>query len=245
MKKSIASLSVMFGMLAACAGEVSEGQLDEATVFDDDAGVAEIEGLEQALDEPSTRADYRSDLVLHEGAWGTWSTSWCQPGTYAVSYKQRVERSQGKGDDTALNAIALWCAKKNAASTSSANGGNQALAHPGLYGDWSEWEGCGAVNGKVRPMIGGKMRFEGKQGADSKWRKGLQGDDTAGNDVHMKCSSGGYAEADLEGKWGTWYQERTCPEGTAVCGISVRTEASQGSKDDTALNGVKLKCCTF
>ncbi len=242
MKKSLASIGVVFGMLSACAGDAMSGQLSEADYLDGDAGIDEVESVSQALDEPSTPSNYRSDVVLHEGAWGTWATSWCAAGTYAVSYKQRVEGSQGGGDDTSLNAIALWCAKKNAATTS---GGNQALAHPGLYGDWSEWEGCGAASGKLRPMIGGRMRFEGKQGADGRWQKGLQGDDTAGNDVHMKCSNGGYAEADLEGKWGNWFQERTCPTGTAVCGISVRTEASQGSKDDTALNGVKLKCCTF
>lgn len=46
------------------------------------------------------------------------------------------------------------------------------------------------------------------------------------------------------GPFGDWYQVETCPAKQAAFGISLRVEESQGSGDDTALNGIKLLCAT-
>jgi len=199
-----------------------------------------LDSLESALvDEPDDRSDYVSELNLHDGWYGEWYTQWCAAGTYATHYKQRVESSQGGGDDTALNAITLYCKKP------SGSGGNSIEPHPGLYGTYSSYASCGSnSNGTPRLMIGGSIKVERKQGGDH-WYKPFASstDDTAANDVHMKCAGSGSAEADREGKWGDWFPVKTCPTGSAVCGLSVRVESSRGSRDDTSLNGVHLKCC--
>lgn len=42
---------------------------------------------------------------------------------------------------------------------------------------------------------------------------------------------------------------RSCPLGSAVCGVRTKLEESQGGGvfggDDTALNGIQFSCCTF
>ena len=44
------------------------------------------------------------------GSWGSWERpSYCPENYFVCGLRQRVERSQGKGDDTALNDIALEC----------------------------------------------------------------------------------------------------------------------------------------
>jgi hypothetical protein len=51
-------------------------------------------------------------------------------------------------------------------------------------------------------------------------------------------------EANLSsGYWGTWETcPSQCPDGSYAYGITVRSEPTQGSGDDTALNGVRLYC---
>lgn len=45
------------------------------------------------------------------------------------------------------------------------------------------------------------------------------------------------------GNWGTWDScARYCPEGSFAYGLSLKSEASVGIDDDTALNGIKLNC---
>ena len=49
-----------------------------------------------------------------------------------------------------------------------------------------------------------------------------------------------------EGPWGEWYTATYCPKNYYVCGLEQKLEGNQGSKygeDDTALNGVALRCC--
>ncbi|MEY4508500.1 MAG: hypothetical protein RLZZ450_622 [Pseudomonadota bacterium] len=230
---SKAQLRIVSTILVAAIGCGADGSNDELSA--DEQGVGE----QAIIDEPANRADFRSELLLHEGWYGdTWSTSWCPEGTYAGGFSQRVERSQGGGDDTALNAIRLYCKAPGDARTTL-----QIEPHPGEYGDYSNVATCATRNGSPQLMIGGSIKLEGKQGGDH-WYKPFDNshDDTAANSVRMQCESG-VAVADREGKWGEWYPQQTCPTNTAVCGISVRVEPRQGKKDDTGLNGVKLYCC--
>eukprot|EP00091_Calanus_sinicus_P008241 TRINITY_DN20059_c0_g1_i1.p1 TRINITY_DN20059_c0_g1~~TRINITY_DN20059_c0_g1_i1.p1 ORF type:complete len:101 (+),score=8.94 TRINITY_DN20059_c0_g1_i1:128-430(+) len=46
-----------------------------------------------------------------------------------------------------------------------------------------------------------------------------------------------------KGKWGSFGTRATfCPDGSFVYGYRVRSEAPQGSGDDTALNDIELYC---
>ena len=48
--------------------------------------------------------------VYGGGKWGSWrEPSFCPPNHYVCGLSQKVENSQGKGDDTALNSVALEC----------------------------------------------------------------------------------------------------------------------------------------
>ena len=42
--------------------------------------------------------------------------------------------------------------------------------------------------------------------------------------------------------WGDWGKVEYCPEGKWAVGFKLKTERSQGDGDDTALNGIALKC---
>ncbi|XP_028845201.1 vitelline membrane outer layer protein 1-like [Denticeps clupeoides] len=44
------------------------------------------------------------------------------------------------------------------------------------------------------------------------------------------------------GKWGNWADIKMCPRGSFAKGFSLKVEADQGDGDDTAVNGIRLKC---
>jgi hypothetical protein len=48
-----------------------------------------------------------------------------------------------------------------------------------------------------------------------------------------------------DGYWGSWGAWATCPAGSYVCAAQVRIEGKQGGGDDTAMNGIRLKCCSL
>ena len=193
-----------------------------APVGDDAPG--DVQVTQDAVAGGTERADLVSTIDLNPGSWGTWSAArYCAPGSFAVGYRMRVEKNQGSNDDSALNAVELECMNGQ---------GNVSpvLAHDGSWGDWNDSTYC--TDGGF--ITGGAVRFESSQGS---------GDDTAGNDVRMRCTNGDI-QAPGGGSSGAWTTAKTCPASTSVCGISVRFESSQGSGDDTALNAVRLACCT-
>jgi hypothetical protein len=50
---------------------------------------------------------------------------------------------------------------------------------------------------------------------------------------------------EVAGHFGEWEGPYFCAAGEFVCGMDFRLEAYQGSGDDTALNGVRVRCCAF
>ena len=52
-----------------------------------------------------------------------------------------------------------------------------------------------------------------------------------------------YVVRDVHG-WGGHYTA-DCPANQYVCGITVRDEGGQGSGDDSGINGLHIRCCTF
>jgi len=100
------------------------------------------------------------------GIWGDWSNRGsCSTGFNA--YRLRVEERQGsQGDDTATNGVQLFCV----------NGAQ--VNESGYVGDWSGIQYCPGTS----RICGMMTRVEDNLGT--------QGDDTAMNDVWMKCCYG-------------------------------------------------------
>jgi|GEM_PF-5611779 len=191
-------------------------------------------GTPESSDWPNAKsAPARDDVVAYiypgDGHWGTWYGSYCPAGTYAQAYSLRSEPPQGhKKDDTALNAIKIFCSSREGLSQ------KELVPHPGLWGDWNSAESCDP-NPK-RFMIDAAMLIEPKLGSKT--------DDTAANAAKFRCEGGNEIEAPHATSWGNWGAWRSCPANSAICGAGVRIEGKQGSDaDDTALNGMRFACC--
>jgi hypothetical protein len=174
------------------------------------------------------RPDDTGELAPGEVKWGTWrSEATCPAGTWARNFGQRVEPKNPKGDDdTALNAVSLVCARPDGSSPSTIK------SHDGWWGNWKDAPGCtgGSFINAVR------IRLEQPQGGKK--------DDTAANDVNFRCSNGTELSAGNGTLWGDWSEYKECPAGSAVCGLSIKLEEKKGKDgDDTAMNGLKVRCC--
>jgi hypothetical protein len=174
------------------------------------------------------RPDQVAVLRPGEGYWGTWRTpAYCKPGSWAVGYRMRVEPSQGGGDDTALNSVQILCRNPVTLAT------EWISSYDGIWGNWHSSATC---SGLGKHLTGARMRIEPPQGS---------GDDTAANDVQFSCGGSSTIHAPGGQGWGSWLNWATCPAQSAVCGLAVRFEESQGSGDDTAMNGLELECCSL
>ena len=85
-------------------------------------------------------------------------------------------------------------------------------------------------------MVGFSLLVEPNQGG---------GDDSATNNVRLKCMKGQIITGVSHTKWGSWKEWKVCPSGEAVFGLKTQIEEGQGSGDDTALNGVAMYCATY
>ncbi|OQV11968.1 putative Vitelline membrane outer layer protein 1-like protein [Hypsibius exemplaris] len=139
--------------------------------------------------------------------------------------------------------------------------------HVTNWGDWSDFEYCprGFFVSGMQLKAEGQYVITVKEGPWGYWRRhvrcpgvavvvsfrhraeaplGPRKDDTATNDVEIKCSDGKVFTGNGE-TYGDWQLRQSCPSGSAICGLSVQIEGSQGRKDDTALNNIKVACCTY
>ncbi|CAF1168519.1 unnamed protein product, partial [Didymodactylos carnosus] len=153
---------------------------------------------------------------------------YCQPNTWTVGFRQRVEGCCGRCDDTALNAIQLECAGRDGTQL------HAIQSYPDLWGSWGNYAYCSGGQGDW--LVRASFKVEGGQGG---------GDDTAANDCRFQCSkSNTDIYANNGASWGTWYRMESCPPSSAICGFSLIFEDSLGSKrDDTAANGADFACC--
>ena len=158
-----------------------------------------------------------SQKMVWEGIWGSWGNEDMCHQTYATAFKVRVE-TKFSGDNSALNSVCLIC-----------KDGREICSKLGFWGPWYTSRQCEAG------FTEGKFRFERNQGS---------GDDSAGNTLLLNCGGGHnyMAAVGAPNYWGDW-SSRSCPYGTRVCGIQTRIEPRQGDGDDSALNGIKLRCC--
>jgi hypothetical protein len=193
------------------------------------AANAILSGLGFVTTDPATttwRSDYTRTIAPAGGPWGqTGASLFCKAGTYVAAFRQRVESSQGLGDDTALNAIEFYCRDGAGSWTERLN------TWDGAWGDYSGWGYCasGAING-------GSLKVEPVQ---------RSGDDSSANGAHFSCTNGALLSVSNDGAWGSYLTGATCPSGEAVCGAQAIVEPPiGGTSDDTALNGIRLHCCT-
>jgi hypothetical protein len=107
------------------------------------------------------------------------------------------------------------------------------------------------VNGKT--VMNGDATVSGNAsvGGDITASGGITvtGDTVLSGDVYVlgdvTAAGGGTTIHPMDGLWGDWYPWAYCPQYTYVCGASARFEGYQGDSDDTAMNGIMLKCCSL
>ncbi|VXD25875.1 conserved exported hypothetical protein [Planktothrix serta PCC 8927] len=157
--------------------------------------------------------------------WGSWTRAvYCPPGSWAAGYTMRVEPNQGTGDDTSLNAVALYCRDRNGRDVT------RITPHDGFWGSWREGANC--PQGQFFTHF--TLKVEPSQGS---------GDDTAANSVAFACN-GQRIEASGGGQWGEfgeWQGKQF--SGAAICGVRAKIEGKQGTGDDTALNNLEFTWC--
>lgn len=159
------------------------------------------------------------------GQWGDWTrTVYCPPGTWASGYTMRVEPEQGRGDDTSLNAIALYCSDRQGREV------GRLSPHPGFWGNWVEGARCapGAF------LTHFQLKVEPPQGS---------GDDTAANSVAFFCNASRQRIEASGGRWGRFGDWRGGFPNAAICGVQAKVEREQGRGDDTALNDLAFTWC--
>jgi hypothetical protein len=161
-------------------------------------------------------SEIRSDGLTDWGDWGV--PQFCPYPHYAVGYNTKIEGPQGKGDDTALNAIKLICSS-----------GAALYSSQGQWGGWGNDAYCNSGE-KLSAFV---MKSEPSQG---------KGDDTAANALKLYCSNRELFNHH-EAPWGRWGNLIRCQANTFICGIRTQVEPSQGKGDDTALNNVIFYCC--
>ncbi len=177
------------------------------------------------------RSDVTATLAPADGSWGSWrNTVYCPPGEYATSFQMRVESSQGSGDDTSLNSVQLQCRAQSGGASWWIS------SHNGFWGSWGNVASCknASTSAPTNFLDGARLRVEPSQGS---------GDDTGANDATFSCRQGDVINPGGGRSIGNWSSDATCPADSAICGISTRVEDRQGSGDDTAMNGIRLKCC--
>lgn len=156
------------------------------------------------------------------GNWGNWQH--CDNNAYAVAFQLKTEGDQGDGDDTSLNSIALYCGEQPGITN-----GQWITSAEGSWGNWGQKMFCNDGF-----FIGAEFRSEGDQ---------RSGDDTAGNNLSLRCSNGQDVWTEVNGgQWGSWDGLQICRDGTKICGLRTLVEGPIDG-DDTALNAVEFACC--
>jgi len=121
---------------------------------------------------------------IWNGNWGRWKGwSMCPYGKYIGAANVRFEDSQGVGDDTALNGLAIWCVDKGWRN------GEVKIVYAGNWGRWKGWS-----YKPYKLVKGARVRYEDSQGG---------GDDTAMNGIQFNVEKPnfGISRSQITGEW--------------------------------------------
>ncbi|KAE9546989.1 hypothetical protein FO519_009798, partial [Halicephalobus sp. NKZ332] len=177
-----------------------------------------------------------SDSVIlksfHLNGVGKWhAMEHCPPNMYAVGKQLKIEENQGFGDDTGLNAVALYCDFLN--STSYTNR-HRITSGVGPFGNWQNVKYC--PQGQV--IVGFYIQTINPPFSDDMGMVNflaLCEDPFGSRDPSHLFKN--FTPAHQEK-----FRDHICPRGYAVYGIQTRVQEAQGSGDDTGLNDVNLDC---
>ncbi|KXZ45310.1 hypothetical protein GPECTOR_56g407 [Gonium pectorale] len=192
--------------------------------------------VKEETDNPTPTNQVGGWTSVGDGYWGDWkdasfpctqsyydaaSSSLKTVGLPINSFLLRVE-SDSAADDTALNGISVGCMTGTANSIEDGSG---------FWGDWTSTVSCSSGG----YFVGARMRIESPGG-----------DDTAANSVVFTCSNARGSDLSAHyGFWGDWTGWTYCPGNTYICGLQVRVEDPVSASDDTAMNGMRIACCSF
>jgi len=179
---------------------------------------------------PDVSAEIGLDNAYDAGDWG--EPALCPPGSFAYEFELRYD-PPGGADDTALNAVKLFCADPD-----TGHDVTYVTSAAAPNGQWMGLMGC-----KVGSLVGFRAKVVAHQG--------IFIDDVAIENFEGVCEDGeivgddelnnhNYTRRHEEGVWSSW---ANCPSGSRVCGLKTRVEAPHLTEDDTALTDVFLHCC--
>ncbi|MGV5526445.1 hypothetical protein [Pseudomonas sp. XP1] len=155
-----------------------------------------------------------------DGYWGSWGgIAKCPAGNFVWGFRLKSEPSVD-GDDTALNAVEMYCSRDTLLPIRSKEGPWGKEIKDPIF--------CSATDG---PVTGFQIRIE----------KPLDGDDTAAGNVRLICRNGRVLKLEPSAQWGEWSKIFSCPDGQSADGFVTRVEDPLDG-DDTALNGMRLHC---
>eukprot|EP00727_Mastigamoeba_balamuthi_P009802 m51a1_g5444 hypothetical protein (189) ;mRNA; f:193155-193870 len=157
------------------------------------------------------------DIVFNGAVstWGVWDA--CPDDSYAAGMWTKSQADHGTIDDTAMNGIRLLC--KSADGTSLP----YTPQSSGLF------------------VVGFVVQFQECCSAQ---------DDTALNRIIFICNNPSgtqkYYSPELgKTSWGEWSTEYLCPAEYVAGAIRTRVQESEGLGDDTAMNGIALRCIPY
>ncbi|XP_068215261.1 vitelline membrane outer layer protein 1-like [Palaemon carinicauda] len=179
------------------------------------------------------------NLVINNALdFGTWGdVEYCLDGSYVQNIEVMFQPySITHLDETAINAVKLFCVSKAGQST------GYITSKVGESGDWQGVRMC--PNGR---MTGVRARVLPYQGSS--------GDDVAVQNIEIQCNYGESTVLALDetllskdgvqvqpGEWSEW---SVCDSDSAVCGLKVRYEKTFLLQDTTAVSDVSLYCCSI
>ncbi|KAF2359643.1 Vitelline membrane outer layer protein I (VOMI) [Trinorchestia longiramus] len=160
---------------------------------------------------------------------GTWGKpQFCPPDSFVHSIAILLQ-PKGTRDETAVNAIKLYCRAENQTYDN-----NYVISARSFRGNWCDTQVCtkGFMTGfraRVRP------------------KGGMFIDDTALQDFQGQCRASQQllmgvppSQQFRSGQWSRWAE---CPLDSAVCGLKTRVQSFHSFLDDIAVTDAQLYCC--
>ncbi|OXA44707.1 uncharacterized protein LOC110857547 [Folsomia candida] len=202
----------------------------------------------EAIVEPGIPLE--QEVVIDSGSptnWGEWfAFENCPPNTFVFGMQQKNHGEQGAfGEDTALNGVTFFCGPFEASVENLTvvkafedGNGTEPIVHTAITSQFHDWGSWGKTSNcsKYEIATGFQMRFEPSGG----WFV----DDTAANNLRLYCNGRKFEYLEGDGtSWGGWAQGQWCPAKMAMCGISTQVYYSSGTDDETAMDGLRAKCC--